>query len=137
MTTIDSREDHANRNLPISIDDLESSKKDLKKRFLLSKKESDLEFARAMYLDLIQESRDGIELTKEIVQDSMHPRAAEVLSGMIKTASETVDRLVELHKADQSLSEKPSSTESVSNTTNNNLMITTDQLQKMLKDMND
>jgi len=133
MTTIDSREN----NLPATLDDQANLHKQLKTRFLETKKESDLEFARAMYLDLIQESREGIELTKEIVSDSMHPRAAEVLSGMIKTASETVDRLVELHKADQTLAEEKgsSSNEKVSNTTNNNLMITTDQLQKMLKEL--
>ena len=96
--------------------------------------DKDLEYARQIYLELIEESREAILLMKELTQESGHPRSAEVLATTIKTASDITDRLVELKISKKKLQEKKEDQHQLtSNTTNNNLFLTTADLQKQLQ----
>ena len=97
--------------------------------------EKDLEYARSMYLELIEDSREAIQLMKELTMESGHPRSAEVLATTIKTASDITDRLIELHKSQKQMKSKESHKEIASNTTNNNLFLTTADLQKMMTEV--
>lgn len=103
--------------------------------------EKDLEYARSMYLELIEDSREAIQLMKELTVESGHPRSAEVLATTIKTASDITDRLIELHKSEKQLTKSGHHDGQQrqiggTTTTNNNLFLTTADLQKHLAEAN-
>jgi len=57
----------------------------------------DYEYARATYYDLIERGRDALEKMLVVADESEHPRAFEVLSGLIKNLGDTTDKLMELN----------------------------------------
>jgi len=65
-----------------------------------------------------------------VARESEHPRAFEVLSGMIKNISDVNDRLMDLNKKKKDLDQK----EIVKQVENqqNNFFLTTAELQKMM-----
>lgn len=58
--------------------------------------QTDYEEARKTYYELIQKGQDALDSLLEIAASSEHPRAFEVAAQMIKTISETNDRIVDL-----------------------------------------
>ena len=92
--------------------------------------EQDYEYSRDTYYDLIEKGRESLELMIEVARESEHPRAFEVLSGMIKGIADVNDKLMDLNKKQKELQkeDKPAET-----TTNNNLFVgSTTELQRML-----
>jgi hypothetical protein len=66
----------------------------------------------------------------EVARESEHPRAFEVLSGMIKGIADVNDKLMDLNKKQKELTKEDKPAES---TTNNNLFVgSTTDLQRML-----
>lgn len=99
--------------------------------------ESDYEYSRNTYYDLIEKGRESLELMIEVAKESEHPRAFEVLSGMIKNVSDVNDKLMDLNKKKKDITSKnsPSNTDN-GGTTNNNVFIgSTSDLQRMLSDV--
>lgn len=93
--------------------------------------EQDYEFSRETYYDLIEKGRESLELMIEVARESEHPRAFEVLSGMIKGIADVNGSLMDLNKKYKELQKSDSPKES--NTTNNNLFVgSTTDLQRML-----
>jgi hypothetical protein len=70
----------------------------------------------------------------EVARESEHPRAFEVLSGMIKGISDVNDKLMDLNKKQKEITKEDAPSESSSGgTTNNNLFVgSTTDLQRML-----
>ena len=68
----------------------------------------------------------------EVARESEHPRAFEVLSGMIKNISDVNDRLMDLNKKRKTLTRKMRLNR-LQNTTNNLFVGSTTELQKILK----
>ena len=68
----------------------------------------------------------------EVARESEHPRAFEVLSGMIKNISDVNDRLMDLNKKKKDL-DKKEEIQKIANTTNNLFVGSTTELQKLLK----
>lgn len=60
--------------------------------------DSDAEFARSKMINIIGRGDDAIDLIGKIAQDSQHPRALEVMSQLLKTQSDNVDRLMKIHR---------------------------------------
>ena len=92
--------------------------------------EQDYEYSRDTYYELIEKGRESLELMIEVARESEHPRAFEVLSGMIKGIADVNDKLMDLNKKQKELQkeDKPAET-----TTNNNLFVgSTTELQRML-----
>ena len=90
----------------------------------------DFEYSRATYYELLDKGREGLDLMMEVARESEHPRAFEVLSGMIKQMSDVNDKLMDLQKKRVDLS-KPK--EQQKQLTQNNVFIgSTADLQKML-----
>ena len=88
--------------------------------------------SRDTYYDLIQKGQESLDLMMQFARESEHPRAFEVLSGMIKNVSDVTDRLMDLQKKtkDVNKDEKQSS-----GTTNQNLFVgSTTDLQRMLQE---
>ena len=90
----------------------------------------DFEYSRATYYELLDKGREGVDLMMELARESEHPRAFEVLSGMIKQMSDVNDKLMDLQKKRVDLS-KPK--EQQKQLTQNNVFVgSTADLQKML-----
>ena len=69
----------------------------------------------------------------EVARESEHPRAFEVLSGMIKNISDVNDKLMDLNKKNKDIKQDPKQLEN-KGTTNNNVFIgSTTDLQRILR----
>ena len=76
---------------------------------------SDYDYSRETYYELIEKGKDALENMIEVARESEHPRAYEVLSGMIKNVSDVNDRLMDLNKKQRDISNEE--VKQVSNTT--------------------
>jgi DNA-binding PadR family transcriptional regulator len=92
--------------------------------------EQDYEYSRDTYYDLIEKGRESLELMIEVARESEHPRAFEVLSGMIKGIADVNDKLMDLNKKQKELTKEDKPPES--STTNNLFVGSTTDLQRML-----
>ena len=101
-------------------------------------KDNDYEYTRETLYDLIEKGREGIEEMIEVARQSEHPRAYEVLAGLIKDTAQTSEKLMDLHRKIKSLDQMMLPPPTDNNTTTNNLFIgSTTELQRMLKDLKD
>ena len=91
---------------------------------------TDYEYSRDTYYELIEKGKDALESMIDVARESEHPRAFEVLSGMIKNISDVNDRLMDLNKKNKELNTK----ETVKQIENqqNNFYLSTAELQKMM-----
>lgn len=95
---------------------------------------TDYEYSRDTYYELIEKGRESLELMIEVARESEHPRAFEVLSGMIKNISDVNDKLMDLNKKNKDIKQEPKQLEN-KGTTNNNVFIgSTADLQRILRD---
>ena len=92
--------------------------------------DDDYNYSRDTYYELVEKGKHSLELMIEVARESEHPRAFEVLSGMIKNISDVNDRLMDLNKKKQDAEEGTGK-----KVTNNNLFIgSTTDLQRLLKE---
>ena len=63
----------------------------------------DYNYSRQTYYDLIEKGRESLDLMIEVARESEHPRAFEVLAGMIKNVSDVNDRLMDLNKKNKDI----------------------------------
>jgi len=98
--------------------------------------DQDYEFSRDVYYDLIEKGRESLELMIEVARESEHPRAFEVLGGMIKGVSDVNGKLMELNKKDKEIrtAQLPSPSSPIGSTVNNLFVGTTSELQKFVQD---
>ena len=97
---------------------------------------NDYEYSRQTYYELIEKGKDALDLAIEIAQQSEHPRAIEVLSGMIKNVGDVNDKLMDLNKKNKDINKNDDIPMKAEGTTNNNLYIgSTTDLQRMLQDV--
>ena len=96
------------------------------------KVKNDYDYSRDTYYQLIEKGKDALEDMIEVARSSEHPRAYEVLSGMIKNVSDVNDRLMDLNKKQKDL-DKTEEVAQIENQTNNVFLTSTADLQKMLK----
>lgn len=96
---------------------------------------TDYEYSRDTYYELIEKGRESLELMIEVARESEHPRAFEVLSGMIKNISDVNDKLMDLNKKNKDIKQDPKQIGQDGGTTNNNVFIgSTADLQRILRD---
>ena len=93
---------------------------------------NDYEYSRETYYELVEKGKQSLELMIEVARESEHPRAFEVLSGMIKNISDVNDRLMDLNKKKKYI-DKKEEIKKIANTTNNLFVGSTADLQKILK----
>ena len=67
--------------------------------------DNDTEYARTNIYDVIEQGTKAIELASQIANESLHPRALEVLGQLLKVQSDNVDKLLALHKARAALNQ--------------------------------
>lgn len=92
--------------------------------------DNDYEYSRETYYDLIEKGKDALEDMINVARESEHPRAFEVLSGMIKNISDVNDRLMDLNKKKKELDQKDT-VKQIENQ-QNNFYLSTAELQKMM-----
>ena len=98
--------------------------------------DNDYKYSRDTYYELVEKGKQSLELMIEVARESEHPRAFEVLSGMIKNISDVNDRLMDLNKKKKDLDRKEE-IKKIANTTNNLFVGSTSELQKLLKNETD
>jgi hypothetical protein len=97
--------------------------------------EEDYKFAREHIKKLIDTSDEAISTMHALASDAEHPRAFEVLAGMIKTAADINGQLLSLQKERKKIVqvEDKKGQLSTQSTTNNAIFVgTTTELQKLL-----
>ena len=60
--------------------------------------DSDMDFARSNYYEIIDQSKAAINTAMRIAAESENPRAIEVLSGLLKNAADINRQLVQMNK---------------------------------------
>ena len=115
-----------------------SDKDEMKQFFPPEEKnvDNDYNYSRDTYYELVEKGKQSLELMIEVARESEHPRAFEVLSGMIKNISDVNDRLMDLNKKKKDLDRKEE-IKNIANTTNNLFVGSTAELQKLLKNETD
>ena len=94
--------------------------------------DNDYQYSRETYYDLLEKGRESMELMIEVARESEHPRAFEVLSGMMKNMADINDKLMHLNKQRKDI-EREDDPKKLGNTTNNNLFLgSTADLQRLL-----
>jgi len=92
---------------------------------------SDYDYSRETYYDLLEKGRNSLEDMIEVARSSEHPRAYEVLSGMIKNLSDVNDKLMDLNKKNKDMNREE--VKQIASTTNNVFLGSTADLQKLLQ----
>ena len=96
------------------------------------KANDDFEYSRQIKHDLLAKGSAALEDMIDVAKATEHPRAFEVLSGMIKNVGEISDSLMDLHKKKKDY-DKEEEPKELPGTTNNNVFIgSTSDLQRML-----
>jgi len=96
------------------------------------KVKTDYEYSRETYYELLEKGKESLETMIEVARESEHPRAFEVLSGMIKNLSDVNDRLMDLNIKNKDINQEDKVKQL--NTTNNVFLGSTSELQKLLKE---
>ena len=96
---------------------------------------SDYEYSRDTYYDLIEKGRESLEDMIDVARASEHPRAYEVLSGMVKNISDINDKLMDLNKKNKDINKEE--IKQIGNTTNNVFLGSTADLQRLLQNEKD
>ena len=94
--------------------------------------ETDYRYARENLYDLVERGQDAIDGILELSKETEHPRAYEVAGQLIKTVSETSEKLLQIQKMMDDLQD----TKPTGNTTNQLFVGSTAELQKLLKKQN-
>lgn len=97
---------------------------------------SDYEYSRETYYDLLEKGRSSLEDMIEVARSSEHPRAYEVLAGMIKNLSDVNDKLMDLNKKNKDINQEDVK-QVAGNTTNNVFLGSTADLQRLLQNEKD
>jgi hypothetical protein len=111
---------------------VEKPKTEVDKGQIINDTEKDIEYSRTKMKELIGQSSEAINQMMALAAESEHPRAFEVLSNMIKDASQMSQDLVKLQKVRKDITQEKEKTNS--DTTNNSIFVgSTAELQKFLK----
>lgn len=92
--------------------------------------DEDFQLARENLKELIEQGKDIFAEMVQVAKQSQHPRAYEVLGNLMKIAVDTNKDLLTLRKQKRELVKK---TDGSPTTVNNNLVLSTADLLKMIK----
>lgn len=101
---------------------------------------NDYEYSRQTYYDLVEKGKDALDMMIEVARESEHPRAYEVLAGLIKNTSDVNDKLMDLNKKQRDLlkkAEEESNQPQIGQQTNNVFLGSTADIQRLLQNGDD
>ena len=91
---------------------------------------SDYKYSREIFYSLVERGQDAIEGILDIARESEHPRVYEVAGQLIKTVSETTEKLIDLQTKMKELDRD----NTMPNKVQNNLFVgSSTELQRLLK----
>ena len=101
--------------------------------------DEDLDLVRTTLRTLLMQGEEGLMLAQRVAEESEHPRAIEVLTGMIKQQSENAFKLMEMHKKNKEIRADQSGQQQLGGpVTNNNLIVSdTSEFLKKLEALDD
>lgn len=96
--------------------------------------DEDLDLVRSTLRTLLMQGEEGLQLARDVADEMQHPRAIEVLTGMIKQQSENAHALLAMHKKNQDINvtQAKGAPEEQRALTQNVFVGSTAELQKML-----
>ena len=101
-----------------------------KSEFRGEEQTSDYKYSREVFYGLVERGQDAIEGILDIARESEHPRVYEVAGQLIKTVSETTEKLIDLQAKMKELDRDNTMPSKVSN----NLFVgSSTELQRLLK----
>lgn len=95
--------------------------------------EGDFDVARDAIITALETSQGALEDLCQIAKGSQHPRAFEVVAKLVDTIRDTSKDLINIHQQKKTLIEKPQEKQTI----NNNLVVSTNDLLKMIKGQNE
>lgn len=99
--------------------------------------ENDFKYTRENLYSVIEQGNKALEDMIDVAKASEHPRAYEVVSGLMKTLVDANKDLLDLSKKKKDLQKEEEKKDEAS-TVNNNLFVgSTSDLQKMIENMKD
>ena len=98
---------------------------------------NDMELARQNVKNIIEMGDDAVKEMVEIAKQSESPRAFEVVSTLMKTLLDANKDFVDISSKKKYAQEEVEGPKQETNVTNNNLIVSTADLLKMLKGEND
>jgi len=98
---------------------------------------SDYDYSRETYYDLLEKGREGLEDMIHVARESEHPRAYEVLSGMLKNVADISDKLMDLNKKHKDITQPTKETRAIEHQQNNIFVGSTTELQRLLQQQNE
>ena len=101
--------------------------------------DEDLHLVRSTLRTLLMQGEEGLQLARDVADEMQHPRAIEVLTGMIKQQSENAHALLAVHKKNQDINvtQAKGAPEEQRTLTQNVFVGSTAELQKMLRGDNE
>lgn len=97
----------------------------------------DIELARQNISDLMAKGTESLDELLAVAKQSQNPRAFEVVSTMMKTLIDANKEFVGMSEKKKYAKEDHPSGQATTNVTNNNLILSTTDLLKMIKGDND
>lgn len=98
--------------------------------------EYDYETTRANLHSIMVQGQDALNAALEVAKQSEHPRAFEVVGGLMKHLSDINHQLLDLHKKKQSIDNPKGESKEIAAVTNNAIFVgSTTELSKMLDDI--
>ena len=98
--------------------------------------EYDYETTRANLHAIMNQGQDALIHALEVAKQSEHPRAFEVVGGLMKNLSDINHQLLDLHKKKQSIEFPKGESKEIAAVTNNAIFIgSTNELSRMLDDI--
>jgi len=94
----------------------------------------DYDYSRVKYKGILDKGEEALEGMMQLAAESEHPRAYEVLSGMLKNMADVTDKLMDLQKKKKDLSGESKKEQPQGLTQNNVFVGSTTDLQRMLID---
>lgn len=93
----------------------------------------DYQYSREKFKGILDRGEEALEGMMQLAAESEHPRAYEVLSGMLKNMADVTDKLMDLQKKKKDLSDEPKQPQQQGGMTQNNVFVgSTTDLQRML-----
>ena len=101
--------------------------------------DEDLDLIRNTLRTLLLTGEEGLQMAKDLAEEMEHPRAVEVLTGMIKQQAENAHALLAMHKKNQEINvtQAKGAPEEQKSLTQNVFVGSTAELQKMLRGEDD
>lgn len=97
--------------------------------------ENDYDHARDNLRELLTQGKSALETALSVAKSSEHPRAFEVVGGLMKQLADINQQLMDIHQQKKKL-EEPSKNNSNQKVTNNAIFVgSTSELNKMIKKM--